>query len=99
MLTLPWAAAGVNRYLQYETNLELLRHHRQEDLGISPKQGLADRCLVRRVHFIYERATRRFKGDTSLWIAWMQFCRDTQSQKRLSKVPCPSHYVAFAAWT
>jgi hypothetical protein len=41
---------------------------------------------VRRVHFIFERAVRKFKRDLSLWSAWLQFCRATHSYRRLSRV-------------
>jgi U3 small nucleolar RNA-associated protein 6 len=41
---------------------------------------------VRRVHFVFERAVRKFKRDLSLWSAWLQFCRATHSYRRLSRV-------------
>lgn len=38
------------------------------------------------MHFIFERATRKLKGDLSLWLGWLQLCKDSHSSKSLSKV-------------
>lgn len=54
--------------------------------GEAAKQTIADYAIVRRVHFIFERAVRKFKRDLSLWSAWLQFCRATHSYRRLSRV-------------
>jgi hypothetical protein len=35
------------------------------------KKSLADYAIVRRIHFIFERAVRKFKTDLSLWTAWL----------------------------
>ncbi len=51
------------------------------------KKGLAEVGILRRVHFIYERATRKFKADLSLWLDWIAFCKRTKSNKQFSKVP------------
>ena len=50
------------------------------------KKGLAEVAAVRRVHFIYERAARKFKGDLDLWMRWITFCKASKSGKQLSKV-------------
>ena len=49
------------RYIQYEEELEELRAARARSRAISGKKGLAEFCIVRRTHFIYERATRKFR--------------------------------------
>lgn len=77
------------RYLQFEGALEELRQHRKALLGLSSREGLAEGCITRRQHFIYERATRKFKGDLSLWLGWLQLCKDSGSFKRLSKASSP----------
>lgn len=76
------------RYVQYESRLEELRQLRRDVLGVESKKTLADFAIVRRIHFIYERATRKFPGDMRLWSSWLQFCKDTNSNKRLSQVCC-----------
>jgi hypothetical protein len=50
------------------------------------RKGSAEVGITRRIHFIYERATRKFKADLSLWLAWLQYCRRAKSHTLLSKV-------------
>lgn len=84
-LTTPDAAAS--RYIQYETRLEELRKLRKEAAGLAgTMKSLADHALVRRIHFIFERATRKFRGDLALWHAWLRFCKDSRSARQMSKV-------------
>ena len=45
----------------YEERLEELHASRRASRSISGKAGLAEYCIVRRIHFIYERATRKFR--------------------------------------
>ena len=40
---------------------------------------------MRRIHFIYERATRKFRGDLDLWRRWLAYCRASKSNKQTSK--------------
>ena len=49
------------RYIAYEGQLEELREARRASRAISGKKSLAEFCIVRRMHFIYERATRKFR--------------------------------------
>jgi hypothetical protein len=49
------------RYIEYETALEHLRQLRRKERGIEGKRSLADYCLVRRIHFIYQRALSKFR--------------------------------------
>ena len=74
--------------MDYEGKLEELRRLRKDALGLGGSRSLADHAIVRRVHFIYQRATRKFRGDLRLWSAWLQFCKDTGSARKLSQV-CP----------
>jgi hypothetical protein len=50
------------------------------------KKSIADYAIVRRIHFIFERAVRRFRSDLSLWTAWLEFCRASNSNRRLGRV-------------
>lgn len=50
------------------------------------KKSLADFAMVRRIHFIFERAVRKFKTDLTLWTAWLEFCRSSSSNRRLGRV-------------
>lgn len=58
------------RYIAYEEQLEELREARRASRAISGKKSLAEFCIVRRIHFIYERATRKFRwgeGAVGQW--------------------------------
>ena len=55
------------RYLQLELNLASLVACRRKRLSM-PRRGASDWNIRKRVHFIFHRATRRFKGDERLWL-------------------------------
>lgn len=74
------------RYAEYEWKLEQLRRLRRKERGITGKKSLADYGIVRRIHFVYERATRKFKGDLGMWTSWLKFCKDSHSSRQVSKV-------------
>lgn len=75
-----------SRYAEYETKLEELRAHRKEIAGLKGKTTLADYAIVRRIHLIYERATRKFRGDLRVWLKWLHFCRSSGSTRQISRV-------------
>ena len=79
------------RYIAYETELEQLRQLRKQSRGIVGKKTLADYALVRRGHFIFERAARKFAGDRRLWIRWLAFCRDSDTPRQTSRVSPIAH--------
>lgn len=74
------------RYIRYEEKLEALRVHRKEERGMAGKHTLSEWAIPRRIHFIYDRALRRFKGDLDLWTRWLQHCRAAGSPRQMSKV-------------
>ena len=75
------------RYVEYEERLEALRVHRKEERGMAGgKHTMAEWAIPRRIHFIYDRALRRFKGDLDLWTRWLQHCRAAKSPRQMSKV-------------
>ncbi len=53
---------------------------------LSGKRGPAETGILRRIHFTYERATRKFKADLDLWLSWIDFCKSSKSTKQMSKV-------------
>ena len=95
----------VCRYCEYEWKLEQLRQLRRKSKAIAGKRSLADYGIVWRIHFIYDRATRKFKGDITIWMSWLQFCRESNSKRQVSKVvtkalklhPSAPHFWAYAA--
>ncbi|KAK9868819.1 hypothetical protein WJX84_006213 [Apatococcus fuscideae] len=74
------------RYIEYEERLEALRVHRKAEKDMGSKHTLAEWAIPRRIHFIYDRALRRFKGDLDLWTRWLQHCRAASSPRQMSKV-------------
>lgn len=54
---------------------------------------------------MFDRATRKFKGDPAIWMAWLKFCKDSQSKRQVSKVitkalklhPTAPYFWAYAA--
>ena len=87
------------RYVQYESRLEELRKLRKDAMGLEGKRGLADHGMIRRIHFIYQRATQKFRGDMRLWSSWLQFCKDSDSTRKLSQVRFSSathHHVCLS---
>lgn len=106
MAVIEWLQPGLLcRYCEYEWKLEQLRQLRRKAKAIAGKRSLADYGIVRRIHFIYDRATRKFKGDVTIWMSWLQFCRESNSKRQVSKVvtkalklhPSASHFWAYAA--
>lgn len=90
------------RCIDYEMALERLRQLRRKERTISGPSTLADHCIVRRIHFIYERMLRKFRGDLSLWSRWLAFCQKTKSTRQTSKVLTRAlqlHPLSPALWT
>ena len=77
------------RYIAYESELEQLRQLRKQARGIVGRKTLADYTLVRRCHFVFERASRKFAGDRRLWTRWLAFCRDSETPRQTSRVRPP----------
>jgi U3 small nucleolar RNA-associated protein 6 len=95
------------RYIEYEVHLEKLRQVRRKERNIKGKPSLADHCIVRRIHFIYERALRKFKGDLTLWAQWIHYCQVSKSFRQMSRVllralqlhpSCAALWTYAAAW-
>lgn len=50
------------------------------------RQGPPDFAIRRRIHFIFSRAARRFKGDERLWMQWIDFAERRKADKRLERI-------------
>ena len=75
-----------HRYIDYESKLEELRRHRHDAMAVEGSKTLADFAGVRRIHFIFERATTKFRGDLRLWMRWLAYCRESGSRQQMSRV-------------
>lgn len=72
-------------YIRYEVALECLRQRRVKQLRWK-KRTLTDNSGIRRLLDIFDRGTRRFKGDVRFWYQHIDFCLRSGSTKVLSRV-------------
>ncbi|KAH8555222.1 U3 small nucleolar RNA-associated protein 6-domain-containing protein [Umbelopsis sp. PMI_123] len=96
------------RYIEYEMNLEALRKKRKSRLESQPsKQSLSDYAGTRRIFFIFERALRKFNGDISLWLQYIEFAKANGANKTLGKIFAdaiqlhptkPALWIMAASW-
>jgi hypothetical protein len=87
------------RYIESEVALDKLRAKRKTRKGVQAS-GVGDARGRRRVHRIYERAVRRFKGDLELWHAAIEFAlkhkaHDVASKRLGEAVKLHPRHVAF----
>jgi U3 small nucleolar RNA-associated protein 6 len=87
--------------------VDKLRVFRKKTQGEDAVHGMADTAGVRRLHFIYARALRKFKGDLRLWHSYLAFCKSNGAAKRLDRAltqalqlhsGVPALWVYAAGW-
>lgn len=69
------------RYIEFEKNIDALRQKRIKRLGIKHK-GAGQRSI----YFLYNRATKKFSGDLTLWLHYIDFARKDKAYRRLSDI-------------
>ncbi|CAO2656440.1 Nn.00g052430.m01.CDS01 [Neocucurbitaria sp. VM-36] len=69
------------RYIEFEKNVDALRRKRIKRLGVRYK-GAGQRSI----YFLYNRATRKFSGDLTLWMQYIDFARKDKAYKRLNDI-------------
>ncbi|KAJ4312683.1 U3 snoRNP protein [Neodidymelliopsis sp. IMI 364377] len=69
------------RYIEFEKNIDALRQKRVKRLGIRHK-GAGQRSI----YFLYNRATKKFSGDLTLWLHYIDFARKDKAYRRLSDI-------------
>lgn len=72
------------RYIEYEMRLERLRALRADRLGIK-KTDAQYGPSMRRLHQLFQRATKKYSGDLELWMQWVDFSKEHGSNNVLSK--------------
>lgn len=72
------------RYLEYEINLDRLRALRCKRLDIRGPEACERQSIVR-IHRLFSRCTRRFRGDVGLWLQWIAFSKERGSSNVLSR--------------
>ncbi|KAI8371436.1 U3 small nucleolar RNA-associated protein 6-domain-containing protein [Radiomyces spectabilis] len=76
------------RYIEYEMNLDTLRKKRKDrfkDLK-NQKLTISDHAGQRRIFFLFERATNKFRGDLSLWMQYIDYLKKCGARNLLSGV-------------
>jgi len=105
------------RYIEYETKLEELRKLRmktpkaieaiKKDKVKRRTKGKAEFCIVRRMHFIFARAIKKFSGDVRLWKSYFDFCKAYGGSRTFSRMLAkalqlhpnkPGMWLEAAAW-
>lgn len=73
-------ARDFTRYSEFEMNLEKLRKLRMKRLQsvrmVDKRTTLSDHAGIRRIMFIYERATKRFPADLQLWGDYLKYAKE-----------------------
>lgn len=72
-------------YIRYEVAVECLRSRRSKALHWR-KKTISDFAGLRRMHIIFDRGVRKFKGDKRMWYQYVDFCLRSGSTKVLSRV-------------
>lgn len=78
------------KYTDFELNLEKLRKKRYNRLAkvglIDTKPSILDWAGPRRILFIFERATRRYPGDLTVWGHYLRYAKANGAIKVIYKV-------------
>ncbi|RDD44015.1 U3 small nucleolar RNA-associated protein 6-like protein [Trichoplax sp. H2] len=73
------------RYIKHEMNLEAERNNRKRKLGIYNKKKTVDFAIINRIHRLYQKALRKFRSDSKLWLEYIAFSKNMGSTKVVSK--------------
>jgi len=73
------------QYVEYETALDGLLRKRKARIGVKRGKAAKFSCS-RQIHFIFDRAVKKFKANTELWMEWVAFAKQDGSSKILSSI-------------
>lgn len=73
------------RYIEYELNLERIFKERIAEMELKNTSDL-DQLILKRIHLIFNRALRKFKGDVKLWVQFFEFAKQFKSLNSVSKI-------------
>ncbi|KAG0343041.1 U3 snoRNP protein [Podila humilis] len=74
------------RYIEYEMNLEALRKKRRARMISDTKHSISDYAGPRRINFIYKRCLKKFHGDMSIWLQYINYVKGTGASRSLGKI-------------
>jgi len=68
--------------------------------GEHKKTSISDHSITQHIHFIFERAVRKFSDDLDLWNQYFEYCIQQDANRMLSKAfPRYEHRVVlWTAW-
>lgn len=73
------------KYLQYELNVDSLRRKRVQKLALKKKHSAAEIGIARRMHYVFQKALKKFGNDLKLWMQYIDFCKKTGSTASLGR--------------
>lgn len=73
-------------YILFETELEHTRKQRYEILNIRMKHSLSDHSIIKYILSLYRRAVTKFRGNMDLWYQYINFARESKSDKAMPKI-------------
>ncbi|ODV90264.1 hypothetical protein CANCADRAFT_104477 [Tortispora caseinolytica NRRL Y-17796] len=73
-------------YIEYEKNIEELKKSRRSKKNIDTKSAISNWSGARRINFIFERALRKFPGNTGLWIEAIEYARSQKMFKIINNL-------------
>ncbi|EPY52513.1 U3 snoRNP-associated protein Utp6 [Schizosaccharomyces cryophilus OY26] len=73
-------------YIQYEMTLEALRKKRHKRLQIKGKTTVSDYAGMRKILYLFLRATNKFFGDATLWLDYIQYAKSVHATHIIGKI-------------
>ncbi|PVG02629.1 hypothetical protein CPB86DRAFT_794033 [Serendipita vermifera] len=73
-------------YIEYEMALERLRKKRTERLKTPLPHSISSHSVLQRQFSIFERVTRKFKGDIRLWVQYIEVAKREGAGNLVSRV-------------
>jgi len=95
------------QYIRYESALLALLRKRREKEGYSFRKKEIDHAILNRIHSLFRAAIKRFQGDVSLWLTYIEFCKEKRNHAMVSRTFSdllaihnhdPSLWIMAAQW-
>ena len=84
------------RYIEFEITLENLKRKRLSRLKIVMTPSPALYGIQKRILTLFDKATKKFKSDISLWVKYIEFAKSIGATKIIirvfSKLVIPAYY-------
>lgn len=95
------------QYIQYESSVLALLRKRREREGYTFRKKEIDHSILNRIHSLFKAALKRFQDDVSLWLTYIQFCKEKKNHSMISRTfsdllaihnQDPSLWIMAAQW-